>query len=140
MLDDPLLFDPAPTDFAPVVTRLTSGNPDIVCLDTSYAEYVHPITEQLLQQGCGGQIISCTADFYDQMIARTSVESMEGFVFQFPDFDDPALNQDFINFQDPNRFYEVCNERHPGEWGAVSWWSPWCPDWKFCCLTSPSPE
>jgi branched-chain amino acid transport system substrate-binding protein len=121
MQDDPLLFDPATTDFAPVVTRLISGNPDIVCLDTCYSDYVHPITEQLFQQGFGGQIISCTADFYDQMIARTSVEFMEGFVFQFPDFDDPALNQDFVNFQDPNKFFEVYNERHPGQWGAVSW-------------------
>ena len=42
MLDDPLLFDPATTDFAPVVTKLISGNPDIVCLDTCYSDYVHP--------------------------------------------------------------------------------------------------
>jgi branched-chain amino acid transport system substrate-binding protein len=121
VIEEPLLFDPATTDFAPVVTRLLAGNPDIVCLDTCYADYVHPITEQLFQQGYAGQIISCTADFYDQMIAKTSKEFMEGFVFQFPDFDDPELNADFINFQDPNRFFEVYNERHPGQWGAVSW-------------------
>ena len=36
MQDEPLLFDPATTDFAPVVTRLLSSNPDIVCLDTCY--------------------------------------------------------------------------------------------------------
>ncbi len=121
MQEDPLLFDPATTDFAPVVTKLLAGDPDIFCLDTSYADYVHPITEQLFQQGYGGQIISCTADFYDQMIAKTSVEFMEGFLFQFPDFDDPALNADFINFHDPNGFFETYNERYPGEWGAVSW-------------------
>ena len=121
MQQDPLLFDPATTDFAPVVTKLLSQNPDIFCLDTCYADYVHPITEQLFQQGYEGQIISCTADFYEQMIEKTSVEFMEGFLFQFPDFDDPALNESFINFPDPNRFYEVYNERHPGEWGAVSW-------------------
>ncbi len=121
MLEEPTLFDPNTTDFAPVVTKLLSANPDIFCLDTSYADYVHPITEQLFQQGYTGQIISCTADFYEQMIAKTSVEFMEGFVFQFPDFDDPALNEPFINFRDPNRFYEVYNERHPGQWGAVSW-------------------
>ena len=45
MLDEPLLFDPATTDFAPVVTRLMSGNPDIICLDTCYSDYVHPICE-----------------------------------------------------------------------------------------------
>ena len=121
MLDEPLLFDPATTDFAPVVTRLISGNPDIVCLDTCYSDYVHPIAEQLFQQGYKGQIISCTADFYDQMIAKTSEEFMEGFVFQFPDFDDPALNSDQINFQDPNGFFAEYNEMYPGQWGAVSW-------------------
>jgi len=121
MQDKPLLFDPATTDFAPVVTRLLSTNPQIVCLDTAYSDYVHPICEQLFQQGYKGQIISCTADFYDQIIEKTSVEFMEGFIFQFPDFDDPALNADFINFNDPNKFYEEYNKRHPGEWGAVSW-------------------
>lgn len=121
MQDEPLLFDPATTDFAPVVTRLISKSPDIVCLDTCYSDYVHPICEQLFQQGYKGQIISCTADFYDQIIAKTSKEFMEGFVFQFPDFDDPALNAEQINFPDPNGFFAEFNKRHPGQWGAVSW-------------------
>ncbi len=121
MHDKPLLFDPATTDFAPVVTKLMSTNPQIISLDTAYADYVHPICEQLFQQGYKGQIISCTADFYEQIIEKTSVEFMEGFIFQFPDFDDPALNADFINFNDPNKFYEEYSKRHPGEWGAVSW-------------------
>ena len=121
MQDDPLLFDPATTDFAPVVTKLISGNPDIVCLDTCYSDYVHPICEQLFQQGYEGQIISCTLDFYDQIIEKTSKEFMEGVVFQFPDFDDPALNADNINFDDPNGFFAEFNERFPGQWGAVSW-------------------
>jgi branched-chain amino acid transport system substrate-binding protein len=34
MLDEPLLFDPATTDFAPVVTKLLAKDPHIVCLDT----------------------------------------------------------------------------------------------------------
>ncbi len=121
MESEPLLFDPATTDFAPVVTKLIAGNPDIVCLDTCYADYVHPICEQLFQQGYAGQIISCTADFYEQIIEKTSMEFMEGFVFQFPDFDDPELNADFVNFEDPNGFYAEYSKRHPGEWGAVSW-------------------
>ncbi|MBY8974603.1 ABC transporter substrate-binding protein [Rhodobacteraceae bacterium NNCM2] len=121
MLEEPLLFDPSTTDFAPVVTKLLAKNPQIVCLDTCYSDYVHPICEQLFQQGYEGQIISCTADFYDQMIAKTSKEFMEGFIFQFPDFDDPALNQPDINFHNPNEFYAEYNKRHPGEWGAVSW-------------------
>lgn len=121
MLDDTLFFDPATTDFAPVVTRLLSKNPQIISLDTCYSDYVHPICEQLFQQGYKGQIISCTADFYDQIVAKTSKEFMEGFLFQFPDFDDPALNADFINFMKPNEFYAEYNKRYPGEWGAVSW-------------------
>ena len=120
-LDDPLLFDPATTDFAPVVTRLLSSKPDIVCLDTAYTDYVHPICEQLYLQQFEGQIISCTADFYDKIIERTSKEFAEGLVFQFPDFDDPALAAQGVNFRDANRFFEEYNQRHPGEWGAVSW-------------------
>ncbi len=120
-LDDPLLFDPATTDFAPVVTRLLSSKPDIVCLDTAYTDYVHPICEQLYLQQFEGQIISCTADFYDKIIERTSKEFAEGLVFQFPDFDDPALAEQGVNFRDANRFFEEYNQRHPGEWGAVSW-------------------
>lgn len=121
MLDKTLFFDPATTDFAPIVTKLLSRNPQIVCLDTCYSDYVHPICEQLFQQGYKGQIISCTADFYDQIVAKTSKEFMEGFIFQFPDFDDPALNADFINFQKPNEFYAEYSKRHPNQWGAVSW-------------------
>jgi branched-chain amino acid transport system substrate-binding protein len=121
MLEEPILFDPATTDFAPIVTRMLAKNPQIVCLDTCYSDYVHPICELLFQQGFTGQVISCTADFYDQIIARTSKEWVEGLLFQFPDFDDPALNADFINFEDANGFYATYIERHPGEWGAVSW-------------------
>ena len=119
--EDPILFDAATTDFAPIVSRMISLNTDIICLDTCYTEFVHPLVEQLFQQGYEGTVISCTADFYQQMIEKTSVEFMEGFIFQFPDFDDPALEQDFINFEDPGGFFAEYNNRHPGEWGAVSW-------------------
>ena len=88
-----MFFDPETTDFAPVMTNLLSSNPAILCLDTSYADYVHPLCEQAYQQGFKGKIISCTADFYEQIIEKTSKEFMEGFIFQFPDFDDPALNE-----------------------------------------------
>lgn len=122
MVDEPLLFDLATTDFAPVVTNVMSKNPDVVCLDTAYADFVHPICEQLFQRGYKGKIISCTADFYDKMIEKTSKEFLEGFIFQFPDFDDPALNAAGINFPDPNGFYaEYVNRYGAGEWGAVSW-------------------
>ncbi len=122
MLDSPLMFDPATTDFAPVVTKLLSKKPDIVSLDTCYADYVHPICEQLFQQGYKGQIISCTADFYQKIIEKTSKEFMEGFVFQFPDFDDPALNDKRVNFIRPNEFYAEYAKRYgASEWSAVSW-------------------
>lgn len=120
-LGDPLLFDPATTDFAPVVTRMLASKPDIVCLDTAYTDYVHPICEQLYLQRFEGRIISCTADFYDKIIERTSREFVEGLVFQFPDFDDPALETQGVNFRNPNRFFEEYAKRYPGEWGAVSW-------------------
>ncbi len=121
VLDDPLFFDISTTDFAPVITSLLSKNPDILCLDTSYSDFVHPLMEQAFLQGYKGQIISCTADFYDQMIEKTSVEFIEGMIFQFPDFDDAALNDSAVNFTDPNAFFATYNEKWPGEWGAVSW-------------------
>jgi branched-chain amino acid transport system substrate-binding protein len=46
---------------------------------------------------------------------------MEGFVFQFPDFDDPALAARAINFPRPRQFYEAYTARYPGTWTAVSW-------------------
>jgi len=121
VIEEPLFFDISTTDFAPIMTRLMSSNPDIICLDTAYTDYVHPLCEQAFQQGYDGQIISCTMDFYDQVIDKTSKEFMEGVVFQFPDFDDPALNEPQINFVDPNGFYAEYKKRFPGEWGAVSW-------------------
>ena len=118
---DTVFFDIETTDFAPVMTNLLSSNPDILCLDTAYADYVHPLCEQAHQQGFKGKIISCTADFYEKIIEKTSKEFMEGFIFQFPDFDDPALNEPQINFASPNEFYTEYSDRWPGEWSAVSW-------------------
>jgi branched-chain amino acid transport system substrate-binding protein len=122
VLGDPIFFDPATTDFAPIMSKMLANKPDIVCLDTCYTDYVHPLTEQAFQQGFKGQMISCTADFYPKMIDKTSKEFMEGFIFQFPDFDDPALNEPQINFKKPNEFYEEYKKRFgEGEWSAVSW-------------------
>ena len=122
VLGDPIFFDPATTDFAPIMSKMLALKPDIICLDTCYADYVHPLTEQAFQQGFKGQMISCTADFYPKMIEKTSKEFMEGFIFQFPDFDDPALNEPHVNFKKPNEFYQEYVERFgEGEWSAVSW-------------------
>jgi branched-chain amino acid transport system substrate-binding protein len=122
VVDAPLFFDPATTDFAPVMTKLLAKKPAIICLDTCYADYVHPLCEQAFQQGFKGQMISCTADFYQKIIDKTSKEFMEGFIFQFPDFDDPALNDKRVNFKKPNEFYAEYVKRYgANEWSAVSW-------------------
>ncbi|MGI8852083.1 MAG: ABC transporter substrate-binding protein [Methyloceanibacter sp.] len=122
VLGDPIFFDPATTDFAPIMSKMLAFKPDIICLDTCYADYVHPLTEQAFQQGFKGQMISCTADFYPKMIEKTSKEFMEGFIFQFPDFDDPALNAPHVNFRKPNEFFQEYVKRFgEGEWSAVSW-------------------
>ncbi len=120
-VNDTIFFDISTTDFAPVVTALLASNPDILCLDTAYAEFVNELCKQAYLQGYEGQIISCTADFYQDIIANTSEEFMEGVIFQFPDFDDPAMNDPRINFEDPNGFFAEYVARYPGQWGAVSW-------------------
>ncbi len=108
-------------DFAPIVTAMLAAKPDILCLDTAYADFVNLITEQAFLQGFEGQIVSCTFDFYPQVIEKTSAEFCEGFVFQFPDFDDAALNDPKITFKNPGAFYKTYSERYPGTWSAVSW-------------------
>ncbi len=117
-------FDIATTDFAPVVTAMLASNPDIVCLDTAYADFVNLITEGAINQGFTGQFLSCTFDFYPQVGEKVGKEAIEGFIFQFPDFDDEALNADHINFDNPNQFYADYVERFPGTWSAVTWEYP----------------
>ena len=46
--------------------------------------------KQAFQQDYKGQIISCTADFYQKIIEKTSKAFMEGFIFQFPGFRRPG--------------------------------------------------
>lgn len=118
------IFDPATTDFAPIVTSLLAKKPDIFCYDTAYADFVNLIAQQLHGQGYKGVQISCTCDNYPQIVEKTSKEFMEGFIFQFPDFDDPKLNESFINFPNPGKFFEAYNKAHPGTWTAVSWEYP----------------
>lgn len=115
------LFDIATTDFAPVMTAILAKKPDIICLDTAYPDFVNLLTEQAFLQGFKGQMLSCTCDNYQNIIDKTSKEFMEGFVFQFPDFDDPAMSQSQINFKDPKAFYDSYVKQHPGSWSAVSW-------------------
>ena len=115
------IFDIATTDFAPIVTSLLAKKPDIVCFDTSYPDYVNLICEQLYQQGYKGKMISCTLDNYGAILDKTSKEFLEGFIYQFPDFDDPALKGPNISFKNPNKFFQEYNKKHPASWTAVSY-------------------
>ena len=108
------------TDFAPIVSSVLAKNPDIFCMATSF--YVTPIMEQLYHQGFKGKIISCTLDYYDQIIAKTSEDFVNGTIFQFPDFDDPALKG--ASFPDPGGFDADFRADHPNDWSAVAWEYP----------------
>ncbi|MCP4429979.1 MAG: ABC transporter substrate-binding protein [Gammaproteobacteria bacterium] len=110
------------TDFAPIVSSVLAKKPDIFCMATSF--YVTPLMEQLYHQGFKGKIISCTLDFYDEIIAKTSKEFVNGTIFQFPDFDDPALNDAGVNFPNPGDFDAKYRKDHPNDWSAVSWEYP----------------
>ncbi|MDH3379463.1 MAG: ABC transporter substrate-binding protein [Gammaproteobacteria bacterium] len=109
-------------DFAPIVSSLLAKKPDVFCMATDV--YTTPIVEQLFHQGYKGKIVSCTLDGYQDVIAKTSKEFVEGLVFQFPDFDDPKLVGGKINFPDPGGFDASFNKDHAGEWSAVAWEYP----------------
>lgn len=115
------LFEIGTTDFSGIVAGLLEKNPDILCWDTAYEPFVHALTVEAYKRGFAGRMISCTCDNYQELIAKTSLAFMEGFVFQFPDFDDPRMLEPGINFDAPGAFYEEFCRRFPGTWSAVSW-------------------
>ncbi len=115
------LFPVDTDDFSTVVTGLLAKKPDILCWDTAYEPFVHALTVEAYRQGFKGRLLSCTCDNYPELIEKTSAKFMEGFVFQFPDFDDERLNEPQINFKQPNEFYQEFCRRYPGTWSAVSW-------------------
>ncbi len=114
-------YDPGLTDAAGLVQPMLDSGADILCWCTSYTPMVHAMTEYAHAKGFKGQIISCTLDYYDRLVARTSVEFMEDFVFQFPDFDDEKLTEKTFFFNRPKGFFDEYNRRFPGTWTAVSW-------------------
>lgn len=118
---DEHLFPIETTDFREIIANLLAKKPDLLCWDTAYEPFVHAMTIEAYKQGFNGHLLSCTCDNYRELVARTSVAFMEGFVFQFPDFDDPRLNDPEINFPNPNEFYADFCKRYPGAWSAVSW-------------------
>lgn len=116
-----ILYPASQHDMTGIVDAMMSENPDILCWGTAYEPHVHALTEAAFKKGYSGQLLSCTCDNYQGLIDKTSEAFMEGFIFQFPDFDDPALDDPRINFSRPREYYEEFNRRFPGEWSAVSW-------------------
>lgn len=126
------VYSPSATNFAPIISSMIASKPDCVSLDTSYPDFVNLMCQQLDFQRYKGQKIGCTCDNYSKIIEKTSKEFMEGFIFQFPDFDDPKLTESFINFKGPNEFWDLYQKAHPGTWSAVSWEYPSILDiWKW---------
>ncbi len=115
------LFGFEVTDFAPVVSKLIASNPDLITWDTAYPDYVNLLTEQAFLQGYKGQFVNCTLDQYDHILAKTSKEFLEGFLWQFPDLDDPVMQGGGTHFDNAAAFYQTYAERYPGAWTAVSW-------------------
>ena len=103
-----------------IVAEMMAADPDVLCWCTSYPSMVHALTVAAYKADFKGMILSCTADGYQQLVEKTSKQFMEGFTFQFPDFDDPAL-VDRAFFQKPRSFFDEYNERFPNSWSAVSW-------------------
>lgn len=121
IVDEKAYPDEASANFTALTTALLASKPAILCLDTCGAGAVSQITEQAFLQGYKGQIISCTLDYSKQVTEKTSKEFIEGFIFQFPNFDDPMMQAKQINFPDPKGFFDEYNKRHPDAWSAVSW-------------------
>lgn len=115
------LFGFEVTDFAPVVSKLIAANPDVISWDTAYPDYVNLLTEQAYLQGYKGRFVNCTLDQYDHILAKTSKEFLEGFLWQFPDLDDPVMQGSGTHFDNAADFYKTYSERYPGAWTAVSW-------------------
>jgi branched-chain amino acid transport system substrate-binding protein len=114
-------YEAGATSISEIVQPMLDENPDILCWCTSYTPMVHAMTEYAYQQGFRGQILSCTMDNYQQLVDKTSLEFMEDVIFQFPDFDDPMLNDRAVFFKKPHVFFEEYNDRFPESWSAVSW-------------------
>ncbi|AJE44853.1 ABC transporter substrate-binding protein [Celeribacter indicus] len=108
-------------DASAMVAAMLEREPDILCWCSSPPPMVKALTEAAYRSGFTGHILSCTGDNYDRMIARTSPEFMERFIFQFPDFDDPKLADKAFFFHRPKAFFDTYRARFPGAWGAVSW-------------------
>lgn len=116
-----LRYAPDNTDAQGIVAALLADDPDVLCWCSSAPPMMQALTEAAYEQGFTGQIIACTADNYDRMVARTSDDFMARYTFQFPDFDDPELADTAFFFRRPKAFFDTYSARFPGKWSAVSW-------------------
>ncbi|WP_108258287.1 ABC transporter substrate-binding protein [Mangrovicoccus ximenensis] len=114
-------YDPAEADAAAIVAGMMAAEPDVLCWCSSAPPMVDALTAAAFDAGFAGEILSCTCDGYERLVARTSAAFMERFTFQFPDFDDPALEDAEFFFRRPRAFYDAYCRRFPGQWTAVSW-------------------
>ncbi|MCA0043978.1 ABC transporter substrate-binding protein [Celeribacter litoreus] len=106
---------------ADIVARMMAAEPDVLCWCSSSPPMIDALTEAAFEAGFEGEILACTCDNYKALVERTSPEFMERFTFQFPDFDDPALQEAEFFFRRPKAFYDTYQERFPDQWTAVSW-------------------
>lgn len=114
-------YRPDEADADLIVEEMLGAEPDVLCWCTSTPPMVHALTEAAYRRDFRGRILSCVGDGYSRLIERTSLDFMEGFTFQFPDFDDPQLAEAAFFFRQPKAFFETYNARFPNEWSAVSW-------------------
>lgn len=115
------IYDPEAGDAAAIVARMLAQPVDILCFCSAAPPMMEALTVAAYEQGFAGEIIGCTCDQYERMIARTSPEFMERFTFHFPDFNDPLLADTPFFFRQPEVFFETYNARFPEQWSAVSW-------------------
>jgi len=102
-------------DFAPIVAAMLANDPDIFATVGSYATNSVLMFEQAYLQGFDGKIQQGGFDLLPELIEKTSVEFLEGGISIFPPFDDPMLDPRW------NEFYAEYIQRHPDQWGVVSW-------------------
>ncbi len=114
------IFGTDTVDFAPIVASMIAAKPDVLCWGTAWPDFINLMCEQAYLQGWKGQLLATTLDNYWQVIEKTSVEFVEGYVHSYADFDDPRLQESDVPFPEPARFYTESEERWPGSWNAVS--------------------
>jgi branched-chain amino acid transport system substrate-binding protein len=117
---DTVFFDLATTDFAPVMANMLARNPDILCLDTSYADFVHPLCEQAFQRASRARSSPAPPTSTSRSSNAPRRSSWKASSSSSPTSTIRQLEAD-INFENPRGFFEEYSERWPGEWSAVSW-------------------